>query len=121
MNKAEDGDDSTTNNSVIRYNILNSPSYANVFDVNPVSGELIITKELDYETIISYNETACMNIEVMARDLGIPSLNSSDTISVCIQDVNDVPPKFLSALYNGSVLENSRESKLSSMIINTND
>ncbi|KAI2668551.1 Protocadherin-23 [Labeo rohita] len=45
-------------------------------------------------------------LTVQARDSGVPSLSSTQTLTVKILDVNDNPPVFQKHIYNTSVMEN---------------
>ena len=109
--QATDGDEPGTNNSIVHYSIDQTPSYAaHYFDINPVSGELLINKSLNYEYVIAQNNgNPCFDLGVTAKDLGQPSLSNSTHVTVCVEDDNDVAPTFTRSTFSGSVAENSIE------------
>lgn len=51
-------------------------------------GSLTVANSLDFESIVSYR------LRIVARDNGIPSLSSTATIVVNVQNVNDNVPRF---------------------------
>uniref|UniRef100_A0A3P8V5K6 Protocadherin 2 alpha b 5 n=1 Tax=Cynoglossus semilaevis TaxID=244447 RepID=A0A3P8V5K6_CYNSE len=63
---------------------------------------LVVDGHLDRETVQEYN------ITISASDEGIPSLTSSNVITVYISDVNDNPPFFQEPFINVYVQENSK-------------
>ncbi|RXN06608.1 protocadherin-23 [Labeo rohita] len=64
------------------------------------TGHLYLNSTLDYESQHVHILT------VQARDSGVPSLSSTQTLTVKILDVNDNPPVFQKHIYNTSVMEN---------------
>ncbi|XP_012936384.1 cadherin-23 [Aplysia californica] len=108
--RAKDADEIGTNNSVVVYSILSVPNITKgAFDVNTTSGQLMMNKALDYEEVMKEYDNGCLSLKVSAQDLGSPSKNSSERITVCITDVNDVCPVFYQTMYNGTVKENSKQ------------
>ncbi|XP_076149286.1 protocadherin-23 [Alosa pseudoharengus] len=63
--------------------------------------QLVLCDSLDRETTEAYSLT------VTVSDRGVPSLNSSATVSVTVLDVNDHAPAFGSSEYHAQVRENS--------------
>uniref|UniRef100_A0A671K679 Protocadherin-16 n=1 Tax=Sinocyclocheilus anshuiensis TaxID=1608454 RepID=A0A671K679_9TELE len=64
------------------------------------TGHLYLNSSLDYES---------QNVHILtiqARDSGIPSLSSTQTLTVKILDVNDNPPVFQQHIYNTTIMEN---------------
>ncbi|XP_075199489.1 protocadherin gamma-B1-like [Anomaloglossus baeobatrachus] len=57
--------------------------------MNPVTGVIYAQKSFDYEKNKEFN------IQIIARDNGSPSLNSSTTLRICIVDQNDNSPVIL--------------------------
>ncbi|XP_040200794.1 protocadherin gamma-B1-like isoform X16 [Rana temporaria] len=57
--------------------------------INPVTGVIYAQKSFDYE---QHRE---LNIQVIAKDNGFPSLNSSTTLKIHVVDQNDNPPVIL--------------------------
>ena len=76
--------------------------YPDVFSINPQTGALSLTSNLDYETTQSHV------LDVIARDAGSESSQVQTSIAIEVRDVNDFAPKItISALGGGSVMENS--------------
>ena len=71
-----------------------------VFAIGSTSGQLTLNAFLDFEIQTSYN------ITISAADGGIPRQSSIALVDIQVIDVNDVPPVFTQALYNGSIFEN---------------
>ncbi|XP_042588355.1 protocadherin gamma-C5-like isoform X9 [Cyprinus carpio] len=59
----------------------------NLFAINPVTGELVVFKQLDYETSTSYK------IDIRARDKGSFAMEGHCRIQVTVLDVNDNAPE----------------------------
>ncbi|XP_075712365.1 protocadherin gamma-B1-like isoform X28 [Rhinoderma darwinii] len=57
--------------------------------MNPVTGVIYAQRSFDYEKHKEFN------IQIIARDNGAPSLNSSTTLRICIVDQNDNSPVIL--------------------------
>ncbi|XP_018422199.1 PREDICTED: protocadherin gamma-B2-like [Nanorana parkeri] len=57
--------------------------------INPVTGVIYAQKSYDYE------QHRAFNIQVIAKDNGSPSLNSSTTLNIHVVDQNDNPPVIL--------------------------
>ncbi|XP_067261327.1 protocadherin-23 isoform X2 [Chanodichthys erythropterus] len=64
------------------------------------TGHLYLNSSLDYESQHVYI------LNVQARDNGVPSLSSTQTLTVEVLDVNDHPPVFQQHIYNTTVMEN---------------
>ena len=64
------------------------------------NGTIVTSVSLDREQQSIYQLT------VVARDFGLPPLNSSVPVTITIQDVNDIPPTFFFSSYSASVEEN---------------
>nr|XP_060628736.1 neural-cadherin-like [Anolis sagrei ordinatus] len=86
-------------NGRFSYRLLNKSDPSGRFSVSN-DGWVIVAGELDYETVAQYQ------LVVIATDMGQPSLSSSATVLVALQDVNDNGPEF-DALYNPVVWENT--------------
>lgn len=103
--QANDGD-GTKNNSLISYSIIDN--YAETFYINEMDGYIKINSTLDYE-----KDNHEINIKVMAKDHGIPSLNSTAILKITLEDKNDNPPEFSELVYNTKkrIKENVTEGK----------
>ena len=72
------------------------------FTVDTVSGALLVSGTLDRERQQLYT------LNVLAYDLGSPSLSSSATVIIAIQDINDNPPSFICTNDTNGVLDGSQ-------------
>ncbi|XP_013393116.1 protein dachsous [Lingula anatina] len=87
------------NNGEVRYKLLQNPG--NTFQIDAATGELRLRGSLDYEGTKQYR------VVVSAYDLGIPQYNSSMTIVLNVQDVNDNIPQFQQNPYRVQVREDT--------------
>ena len=78
-------DTDSTSNALIFYSISHTHP---IFVVEPTTGVISTTSELDFEDRSSYQ------IQVVATDQGDPPLSSSTQVFLVISDVNDNPPVF---------------------------
>ena len=85
-------------NGEIRYEL--SGIAQDLFDINPVTGNITAKVILDYEVQHS------LTITVVAKDQGNPPLSSSATLLLNVQDVDDEAPKFTQGTYVFGVDEN---------------
>lgn len=93
---AEDEDSGI--NGEVRYALEDN---ANVpFALDSATGQLTLAGALDRETTVAYL------FDVVASDLGSPSLSSTLTVAVTVTDVNDNAPVFVGAPYAASIDEN---------------
>lgn len=71
------------------------------FYINPATGEILVSGELDYESKTSYT------LKINVSDQGIPQQTSSElaTVFITILDANDHPPVFQPDEYSISVKE----------------
>ncbi|XP_072481071.1 protocadherin Fat 4 isoform X1 [Notamacropus eugenii] len=74
------------------------------FSINPQTGQITVTAELDRETLPVYNLT------VLAVDLGTPSATGSASLLVTLEDINDNGPTLF--IREGEVMENKRAGTL---------
>ncbi|XP_014897498.1 protocadherin-16 [Poecilia latipinna] len=94
---AIDGDQGE--NGLISYSIING-NKKGFFSLEEKTGLLFLSAPLDYETQRVHRLT------VRAADQGIPSLSSTQTLTVEVGDVNDQTPVFSQTTYVTSVVEN---------------
>ncbi|KAM4750324.1 protocadherin-23 isoform 2-T3 [Anableps anableps] len=94
--KAQDADEGV--NSDIRYSILKSQQNG-LIGIDPNSGLVTTAAGLDRETQMA------VWFLVLAEDGGEPSLSSTATVTVLVEDVNDNEPVFQQQLYNVSIPE----------------
>ncbi|XP_030251646.1 protocadherin Fat 2 [Sparus aurata] len=90
--------DADTNSKLV-YSIHSSlhPDSTKFFHLDPKSGVLVMTEELDYETISVHT------LIVMVRDQEIPVKRNFVKVVVQVEDCNDHSPAFLSPRYEASV------------------
>ncbi|KAL7022348.1 hypothetical protein ACKWTF_012208 [Chironomus riparius] len=86
------------NNAAIRYSIVGGNPKSE-FAIDSMSGEVTLTKPLDYETMKSYR------LVVRAQDGGTPPKTNTTTLSVNVIDANDNAPRFYSSQIQETVLE----------------
>ena len=78
---------------------LAAPS--SLFSVNSTTGAISLQSSLDFETVRLHS------ITLLAIDAGTPQLTGSATLSVTVEDVDDLPVVFEPDTYSASVFENS--------------
>ncbi|XP_041850205.1 LOW QUALITY PROTEIN: protocadherin Fat 3a [Melanotaenia boesemani] len=71
------------------------------FHIHPLTGAILVSQPLDYETCRDYFLT------VEARDGGTPALTAITTVNINLTDVNDNEPIFSHDLYTAVVSENA--------------
>ncbi|XP_059396090.1 protocadherin gamma-C5-like isoform X17 [Carassius carassius] len=78
-------------NGEIKYSLGEHTSDAlrSLFHIDEDTGEIILNGELDYET------TPLYNIEIRARDRGVPEMEGHCTVKIEVSDINDNPPQIL--------------------------
>ncbi|CAK6445874.1 unnamed protein product [Pipistrellus nathusii] len=86
-------------NGRVTYSLL-SGNENMAFRLDESSGLLTTTCSLDYETKTQHVLT------LLAVDDGVPTLSSSQTLTISVLDVNDEAPVFKQHLYEASVKEN---------------
>lgn len=94
--KATDADKG--NNAAIRFSLVGGNPKSE-FAIDSVSGEVTLTKPLDYEVMKSYR------LVVRAQDGGTPPKTNTTTLSVNVIDSNDNAPRFYSSQIQETVLE----------------
>ncbi|KGL75971.1 Protocadherin-23, partial [Tinamus guttatus] len=92
-------------NGETEYSIV-SGNENGAFLIDSSRGILATSTILDYENTSSYRETASSHyLVLLASDHGSPSLNSTATVLITVQDVNDNPPLFNNLEYHIHVKE----------------
>ncbi|XP_012875827.1 PREDICTED: protocadherin beta-18-like [Dipodomys ordii] len=100
---AEDVDSGV--NAEISYSFFDaSEDIQAMFQINPLSGEIILKASLDYELVKSYK------INIQAVDGG--GLSTRCTVRLQVLDINDNPPELIMSSLSNYVEENSPESIL---------
>ena len=73
-------------NAIIRYSL--SPSNNEKFNINPITGVVYVNFRLDRETMEKYS------FQVLAKDMGTPTLTGTAVVNIIVQDLNDNEPIF---------------------------
>ena len=82
---------------VIEYRIVSSiPQLP--FAIDNATGDIVITTELDRETVALYEFVVSAT-----NPLGAPPLTTMATVRVTLQDINDNPPQFSQSAYTGVI------------------
>lgn len=94
---ASDGD--VGDNARITYGL--SGELVPEFSIQPMTGAIITTKQLDRERTSGYLLT------ITARDNGNPPLSDTTDVEISLGDVNDNPPVFQQTTYTANVQEDA--------------
>lgn len=84
----------------VRYSITNGNA-GQVFEIDPVTGALILAKSLDFETQRNYT------LNIWAADQGTPSLMNATELFINIEDENDNAPVITTPILVAQVPENA--------------
>ncbi|CAN2391452.1 homophilic cell adhesion via plasma membrane adhesion molecules, partial [Pristimantis euphronides] len=98
---ATDSDEGANGDILYSFDHHTLDSVQKVFQINPITGEIYLKKEVDYETSKSYE------LFVKAADKGSPKLEGRCVIKVEVEDVNDNAPEISFNSKNNVVPENS--------------
>ncbi|XP_039893082.1 cadherin-1-like [Simochromis diagramma] len=117
--EAKDDDEPNTDNSELRYRILNQDPPLptdNMFEINPVTGSIRVTgKGLDREKYPQYTLT------VQAADMKGEGLTGQTKVILTVTDSNDNAPVFTQSSYNATVDENKKDVEVVRMIVTDED
>uniref|UniRef100_A0A8C5H951 Cadherin domain-containing protein n=1 Tax=Gouania willdenowi TaxID=441366 RepID=A0A8C5H951_GOUWI len=86
---ATDADDGLNGEIVYSFGSRTPESVLSVFDINYLTGEIILKGTLDYESSKLYR------IDVTAKDKGIPEMEGHCRVQVDVEDVNDNSPEIV--------------------------
>ena len=75
--------------STVEYEVVDGPFSDYVAFENPLEGNLVLTKSLDYETMRSFSLT------IKAKDQGAPPMTSQAVVTINVIDADDQNPAFL--------------------------
>ncbi|XP_034546730.1 protocadherin gamma-C5-like isoform X3 [Notolabrus celidotus] len=87
--KATDADEGLNGEIQFSFGSRTSDSLLSIFDINPLTGEISLKGELDYETTRSYD------IDVTAKDKGSPEMEGHCRVQVEVIDFNDNAPEIV--------------------------
>lgn len=101
MLTATDNDQGT--NGSVTYSLQSgvNQKYPNVFALDTMTGQLTTKSKLDREMIAFYE------IQIVARDQGIPPQSATATVLLTVEDVNDNRPEFYPKQYFVPISENT--------------
>lgn len=101
MLTATDNDQGT--NGSVTYSLQSGVNqrYPNVFSLDTMTGQLTTKIKLDREQIEFYE------VQVIARDQGIPPLSATATILINVEDINDNRPEFYPQKYFVPISDNT--------------
>lgn len=106
--KAKDADLKETRNSDITYSIIEG-EYKNNFTIHKKLGFIKPIKPLDFEALQLKENAASIqpvNLTIMAKDAGVPSLSAKVSVIIYLHDVNDHAPEFQRKYYEIAIPEN---------------
>ncbi|KAM6444065.1 cadherin-23 [Liasis olivaceus] len=96
-------DEDSSPNNQITYSIVYASAFKSYFDITFSEGYGVISviRPLDYEQVAN----GVIYLTVMAKDAGLPALNSTVPITIEVFDENDNPPTFSKPSYVVTVME----------------
>ncbi|GAB1301626.1 Protocadherin beta 11 [Apodemus speciosus] len=97
----------------VAYSLFQGDGVSQPFEIDEVTGEIRLKKELDFEAISHYN------IEIAATDGG--DLSGKCTVAVQVLDVNDNPPELRIRKLTVPVPENSAETVVAVFSVSDSD
>ncbi|XP_039872128.1 protocadherin gamma-C5-like isoform X47 [Simochromis diagramma] len=86
---ATDADEGPNGEVEFSFGSRTPDSVLSVFEINPLTGEIHLKGDLDYEKASSYK------IEITVRDKGVPEMESHCRLQIDIVDVNDNTPEIV--------------------------
>ncbi|KAM4732539.1 cadherin-related family member 2 [Anableps anableps] len=111
--EATDADEAGTVNSQIAFTIKESTHSGN-FSIDETTGVLTNNGELDREALDPVSNGR-INLIVIATDKGTPSLSSSVSVIITVEDINDNSPMFKAEGYRFSVKEGEKGASVGSV------
>lgn len=107
--KAKDADLQGTRNSDIIFSIIEG-EYRNNFTIHKKTGFIKPLEPLNFEALQlkenSISSIQPVNLTVLAKDLGVPSLSTKVSVIIYLHDVNDHAPEFQRKYYEIAIPEN---------------
>ncbi|XP_056455879.1 protocadherin gamma-C5-like [Gadus chalcogrammus] len=85
--KATDADEGLNGEVVFSFGARTQDSVLSTFDIDSVTGEISLRRQLDYENVTSYR------IDIVAKDKGIPEMEGHCRVQIDVGDVNDNAPE----------------------------
>uniref|UniRef100_A0A3B5AWE4 Cadherin domain-containing protein n=1 Tax=Stegastes partitus TaxID=144197 RepID=A0A3B5AWE4_9TELE len=100
--KATDTDEGPNGEIEYSLGVHTPPSVLALFHIDPVTGDIYLKQQLNYETQTSYR------IDISAKDKGLPKMEGRCSVQVDVLDVNDNAPEIVLTSKSTSVPEDSR-------------
>ncbi|MGH0125261.1 UNVERIFIED_CONTAM: hypothetical protein FKN15_051695 [Acipenser sinensis] len=104
---ANDADDDTTANGMVRYRILSQSPHSpipNMFTINSETGDIVtVAAGLDREKVSQYS--VIIQATDMEGNLNF-GLSNTATAIISVTDINDNPPELTASTFSGEVPEN---------------
>ncbi|XP_030251966.1 protocadherin gamma-C5-like [Sparus aurata] len=98
---AKDSDEGPNGEVEYSFGAHTPDSVSSVFDIDSLTGEIRLTGKLDFETNANYE------IDICARDKGIPIMEGHCTVQIDVLDVNDNAPHIFLTSQPNSVPEDA--------------
>ncbi|XP_033829775.1 protocadherin gamma-C5-like isoform X3 [Periophthalmus magnuspinnatus] len=108
--KATDADEGVNSDMEFSFGSRTPATVFTIFDINNLTGEISLKGELDYETTKSYD------IDITAKDKGIPALEGHCVVHIGIVDVNDNAPEIVLTSQPKSVREDAQSGTVVALI-----
>ncbi|XP_062870792.1 protocadherin Fat 1-like [Trichomycterus rosablanca] len=86
---ATDPDEGTNGEIQYSFGKHTPDSVRSLFYIDPKTGEMHLNGQLDFETTPTYN------VEIIAKDKGVPEMEGHCTVQIDILDINDNPPQIV--------------------------
>uniref|UniRef100_A0A1A8HMF5 Protocadherin 2 alpha c n=1 Tax=Nothobranchius korthausae TaxID=1143690 RepID=A0A1A8HMF5_9TELE len=99
---ATDLDEGANGDVVYSLSKTNKPYILNLFEMNPVTGELSVKGFIDYEEKDKYE------LEIQASDRGLAPLTTEKSVKIKVIDINDNAPEIEVTSFSSSIPEDSR-------------
>ena len=96
--------------STVEYYVADGPFSDYVAFENPLEGNLVLTKSLDYETMRS------LSLSIEAKDQGAPPMSTQSLLTINVIDADDQNPAFLYERYD-ALLPAKQETTRGSLFI----
>ncbi|XP_043946311.1 cadherin-4 [Protopterus annectens] len=119
---ANDADDDTTANGLVRYRILSQSPVSpapGMFTINSETGDIVtVAAGLDREKVPQY--TIIIQATDMEGNLNY-GLSNTATAIITVRDVNDSPPEFTADSFSGEVPENKVDAVVANLTVMDRD
>ncbi|XP_029918221.1 protocadherin gamma-C5-like isoform X2 [Myripristis murdjan] len=108
--KATDADEGSNGEIEYSFGVRTPDSVLSLFEINSLTGEIILKGDLDYETTSSYD------IDITAKDKGSPEMEGHCRVQVDVVDYNDNAPEIVITSQPKSVREDAARGTVVALI-----